>query len=254
MTKGFHDKSRQVLRIGGADRVKFLQDLVTNDVSGLKNGPVYAALLSPKGKYLFDFFLIADGDDILLDVDMARAQALAQRLMMYRLRADVTIEADDLAVWRGVGDFPTGAVTDPRNLAMGWRFYGAALTVDSMEPAEFDALRIENVIPETELLPDETYILEAGFERLNGVDFRKGCYVGQEITARMKHKTELKKGLARVSVTGDSQPVGTAITANDKVVGTLFTNLNGFGIAQLRFDRATGDMQAGTAILRLIKA
>jgi len=117
---------------------------------------------------------------------------------------------------------------------------------------DWDALRTAHLIPETgvELTPD-TYILEAGFERLNGVDFKKGCYVGQEIVARMKHKTELKKGLARVSIDGAAAS-GDAITADGKPVGTLHTVAGQQGIAYLRFDRATGDMRAGDAILRRI--
>ena len=120
------------------------------------------------------------------------------------------------------------------------------------DTTDWDALRVAHVIPETgiELTPD-TYILEAGFERLNGIDFRKGCYVGQEIAARMKHKTELKKGLAQVAVSGtvSAVPVGTPITAEGKTVGTLYTQSGVFGLAHLRFDRAMGAMQAGPATL-----
>jgi len=254
MAKGIQDKTRQVLRISGADRVKFLQDLVTNDLGRLSDGAVYAALLSPQGKYLFDFFLIKAGDSILLDVAADRAAALAQRLTMYRLRADVQIEMADEKVWRGLAAFPDGALADPRHTSMGWRFYGLQTPVFApLDPAEFTTLRVKYLIPESgaELVVDDTYILEAGFERLNGVDFRKGCYVGQEITARMKHKTELKKGLVKVSVTGDAPPVGTEITADGKTVGTLFTVDNGFGLAHVRFQRAKGEMQAGNTVLRL---
>ncbi|MEL7013435.1 MAG: folate-binding protein, partial [Pseudomonadota bacterium] len=95
-------------------------------------------------------------------------------------------------------------------------------------------------------LTDDTFILEAGFERLHGVDFRKGCYVGQEVTARMKHKTELRKGLVTVDVTGHV-PVGTEIMANGKPAGTLYTQAGGKGIAFLRFQRAGADMDAGDA-------
>ena len=249
MTKGYHDKSRQLLRISGSDRQSFLQGLVTNDVSKLAEGPVYAALLSAQGKYMFDFFLHTDGEGILLDVAAARAPALAQRLSMYRLRADVQIEADARPVWRGIGAAPAGGFTDPRHESMGWRQYGEA-TVEALPEDHFEAIRVGHAIPEPELVENETYILEAGFERLNGVDFRKGCYVGQEITARMKHKTELKKGLRRVSVEGDAA-FGTVITTNGKPAGTLFTVVNGQGLAHLRFDRAQGEMQAGSATLRL---
>jgi folate-binding protein YgfZ len=112
---------------------------------------------------------------------------------------------------------------------------------------------VENLIPESavELVPDDSYILEHGFERLHGVDFRKGCYVGQEVTARMKHKTELRKGLVRVAVEG-STPVGTAVLDSDgKPVGTIFTQSGGTGIAYLRFDRMSGPLQAGEARLRV---
>lgn len=254
MTIGFFDNTRQVLRISGADRVKFLQDLVTNDLAGMADGLVYAALLSPQGKYLFDFFLLDGGDSILLDVAADRAAALAQRLNMYRLRADVQIDAEEIKVWCGLGEIPIRGFADPRNVNLGWRYYGGdALEISDMEIAEMEALRVEHIIPKSgaELVADETYILEAGFEGLNGVDFRKGCYVGQEITARMKHKTELKKGLVKVVVTGDTPECGAEITSDGKPAGRLFTVVNGFGLAHLRFARATGDMHCGDAILRL---
>lgn len=249
MTNGYHDKTRQLLRISGGDRQSFLQGLVTNDVNHLAEGPIYAALLSAQGKYLFDFFLAGEGTAILLDVAASRAPALAQRLSMYRLRADVQIEADARAVWRGTGDMPEGAFMDPRHAEMGWRSYGDAEVAPLAEDF-FEAVRVAHIIPEAELVENESYILEAGFERLNGVDFRKGCYVGQEITARMKHKTELKKGLRRVLVQGVAD-FGTPITTNGKPTGTLFTVVGDHGLAHLRYDRATGEMQADTATLTL---
>jgi folate-binding protein YgfZ len=97
-----------------------------------------------------------------------------------------------------------------------------------------------------ELIPNDSYILEMGFERLNGVDFRKGCYVGQEVTARMKHKTELRKGLVKVGVSGSAKP-GTEILAAGRPAGTLYSQAEGSGLAYLRFDRATDDMTAGAA-------
>jgi tRNA-modifying protein YgfZ len=237
---------RSVLRLSGSDTYKFLNDMVTNDLSGMKDGFVYTALLTPQGKYLFDFFQTADGDDILLDVSAARAPALAQRLTMYKLRADVVISDSGLHVHRGLGDAPAGAFADPRHVAMGWRMISDAPQAN--DDVDWDAIRVEHCVPESEaeLIADASYILESGFERLNGVDFRKGCYVGQEVTARMKHKTELRKGLATVSVRGTA-PVGTDILADGKVAGTLFTQAGGKGIAYLRFDRAKGDMTAGDA-------
>ena len=237
--------NRRILRLSGADTRDFLQGLVTNDITKLADGMVYAAMLTPQGKYLADFFLVANGDEVLLDVADSLGDMLVQRLSMYKLRAAVEISAAGLHVHRGLGDTPEDGFSDPRHSALGWRSYRAKPQND--DTIDWDALRVTHLVPETgvELTPD-TFILEAGFERLNGVDFRKGCYVGQEVTARMKHKTELRKGLAQVEVQG-SAPVGTELSANGKAAGTLFTQSEGKGIAYLRFDRATGPMQAQNA-------
>ena len=204
--------ARTILSLSGPDARDFLQGLVTNDVSKLDQGSlVYAALLTPQGKYLADFFLIPRGENILIDVSAELADGLLKRLTMYRLRADVQIGKTDLQVRRGTGEAPDGAFPDPRHPDLGWRLYGEEGGDDG---SDWEALRIAHCIPESgiELTPD-SYILEAGFEALHGVDFRKGCYVGQEVTARMKHKTELRKGLQVVSIEGEA-PVGTEITAD----------------------------------------
>lgn len=241
---------RRIYRITGKDREGFLQGLVSNDVRKLRDGPVYAALLSPQGKYLADFLLVPEGEAILLDVAAELAEGLVRRLSMYRLRADVQIAETALKVERGLGDPPPGAVADPRHPALGWRRY--AETPGPEAAVDWDAIRVEHMIPATgiELVPEETYILEAGFERLNGVDFRKGCYVGQEVTARMKHKTELRKGLARVRIEGAAPP-GTPILAGEKEAGVLYTSAGGRALAHLRFDRAEGEMRAGAARVAL---
>ncbi|WP_037311894.1 YgfZ/GcvT domain-containing protein [Ruegeria halocynthiae] len=237
--------NRRILRLSGSDTDSFLQGLVTNDVDGLENGLVYTALLTPQGKYLADFFLKRDGDAVLLDVTEDMADGLVKRLGMYKLRADVSIENSDLNLQRGTGTAPDGALPDPRHPDMGWRAYSSGAEAD--DGTDWDTIRVRHCIPETgiELTPD-SYILESGFEVLNGVDFKKGCYVGQEVTARMKHKTDLRKGLRTVRVDGNA-PVGTQITSDGKPVGTLFTQANGHGIAYLRFDRAKDGMQAAEA-------
>ncbi len=239
---------RRIYEITGADREHFLQGLVSNDVRNLKDGPVYAALLTPQGKYLADFLLVPRGETILLDIDARIAEATVKRLAMYKLRADVAITPSALKVFRGTGPAPEGAVADPRDPALGWRLYGET---EGDDGSDWDAIRVAHLIPETgiELTP-ETYILEAGFERLHGVDFRKGCYVGQEVTARMKHKTELRKGLVRLAIDG-AAPVGTPIEAEGRPAGTLFTQSGGRAIAHLRFDRTDGRMTAGEARLHL---
>ncbi|KIC50490.1 folate-binding protein YgfZ [Tateyamaria sp. ANG-S1] len=236
---------RHIFRLSGPDTHSFLQGLVTNDVDGLKDGLVYAALLTPQGKYMADFFLIADGDAVLLDAHADQADILRQRLTMYKLRANVTLEDTDLHLHRGTGDTPPDGFADPRHANMGWRAYRDTAQTD--DTTDWTALRVAHMIPETgiELTPD-TFILEVGFEALNGVDFRKGCYVGQEVTARMKHKTTLRKGLASVRVTGAAD-TGTEIKSGDKPAGTLLSRAGDTAIAYLRFDRAEGDMQAGEA-------
>ncbi len=241
---------RSLLDVTGKDRFDFLQGLVSNDLGKRKDGLVYAALLSPQGKYLADFFVVPQPDSLLIDVKTELAEGLLRRLSMYRLRADVQIAASALKVTRGLGATPAGAFADPRHPALGWRRYGGIAGAAPI--IDWEAIRVEHCVPETgvELIPDDTYILEAGFERLNGVDFRKGCYVGQEVTARMKHKTELRKGFVTVLVEG-AAPIGTEIRSGDKVAGTLFTQAGGKGIAYLRFDRAEGAMSAGEATVRL---
>jgi folate-binding protein YgfZ len=241
------DTTRRIITLGGKDALLFLQGLVSNDVLPLAKGPglVWAALLTPQGKYLADFFVGHDEGGLFLDLPEALADATLRRLSMYRLRADVSLVPSDRHVTRGLGEAPPGALPDPRHQGLGWRLYGAA----GVEAAiDWDAIRVEHLIPESgiELIPDETYLLEAGFERLHGVDFRKGCYVGQEVTARMKHKTELRKGLALVVVEGEAA-VGTTILADGREVGRLFTQSGGRGIAHLRLDKAEGEMWAGDA-------
>ena len=236
---------RHIFRLSGADTISFLQGLVTNDVKKLDQGLVYAALLTPQGKYLADFFLAADGDGVLLDADASQADMLRTRLGMYKLRADVTIEDTDHHLHRGLGDVPSDGLSDPRHPLLGWRAYRDHEQLG--DRVDWTALRVAHLIPKTgiELTPD-TFILEARFEAISGVDFRKGCYVGQEVTARMKHKTTLRKGLARVSVTGDAK-TGTEILTDGKPAGRLLSRAGDEAIAYLRFDRAGGAMQAGDA-------
>ena len=260
---GMQETTRGVLRFAGADARAVLQGVVTNNVDLVTPGrAVYSALLTPQGKYLCDFFLL-DGDsgDVLIDVSVAQAPVLAQKLQMYGLRRDAKVSVEQgceiALIWGGESEMPEGEgiVADPRNPALGWRRYGpdAAGFLNRARIAEAstrdrDALRIAHLVPESgiELLPEDTYILEAGFERLSGVDFSKGCYVGQEVTARMKHKTTLRKGLVRVAVDGHAD-AGTPIKSDGKPAGTLFSQADGSGLAHLRLDRAGEGMEAGFA-------
>ena len=240
---------RTLWTLTGKDALTFLQCLVSNDLRPLEAAPgiVWTALLTPQGKYLADFFVVhlPDGQR-LIDIATPLAADTLRRLTLYRLRADVQIQPAPLGVVRGLGDPPPEALADPRHPALGWRLYHADPGPEA--PIDWNAIRVTHVIPESgvELVPDDSYILEAGFERLHGVDFRKGCYVGQEVTARMKHKTELRKGLVRVRVEGDAPP-GTEILAGGKPAGTLFTRSGDRAIAHLRFDRADQPLEAAGA-------
>jgi tRNA-modifying protein YgfZ len=245
---------RRLVEVSGTDALTFLQGLVSNDMRplGKGRGLVWTALLTPQGKYLADFFVVQTGEVLLLDLPETLADDTVRRLTMYRLRAKVDLAPrPDLFVTRGLTDAPAQAFADPRHAALGWRDYGPTPGGDAT--IDWDRLRVALLIPESgiELIPNDSYLLETGFERLHGVDFRKGCYVGQEVTARMKHKTELRKGLARVMVSAPV-PVGTEISADGKPVGTLFTQSAGEGLAYLRFDRASGPMQAGGAEVTLL--
>lgn len=250
-TSGETASDRRIFQISGADALPFLQGLTSNDVLPLAKAPgiVWTALLTPQGKYLADFFVVNTGEMLLLDINDSLADTTLRRLTMYKLRSDVAFGPSALVVIRGLGETPADALPDPRHEALGWRAYRS---LGDAPQIDWDAIRVAHVIPESriELIPDDSYLLENGFERLNGVNFRKGCYVGQEVTARMKHKTELRKGLTRVTIEGQA-PVGTEVLAAGKVVGRLFTQSGTHALAHLRLDQAKGVMTAGSARITL---
>jgi len=163
--------------LSGGQRQRVAIARITNDVQRAHDGIVYAALLTPQGKFIADFFVVGAADRLLIDVATSHAPSLAQRLNMYRLRADVQIAEADIIVSRGTGDMPADAHADPRHAALGWRHYGDA---DISDETDWTAINVAQLVPTAgvELTPD-SYILEMGFERLNGIDFKKGCYVGR---------------------------------------------------------------------------
>jgi folate-binding protein YgfZ len=181
---------RAVIRLSGEDVRGFLQGLVTNDVSG--DLPVWAALLTPQGKALFDFLVWSDGDDLLLDVEAAQADALVRRLSLYRLRRPIRIAADGtLAVhWSRDG---TDGVADPRLPALGRRWIAAPAAAAEGWHAHRLSLGVTEGIGE--LGNGETLWLECNARELNGVSFTKGCYIGQENTARMHHRAKVNRRL-----------------------------------------------------------
>jgi hypothetical protein len=234
---------RTILCVSGPDAKSFLQNLVTNDVTKLNNNIIYSALLTPQGKLVTDFFLVGSGQDVLIDVNSKVSNTLLKLLSLYRLRANINIAKTDLKVSTGIKNRPQKGLEDPRHSKMGWRYYSN----DDLSEKNIDwkKLRIENLIPEFgKELSSDSYILEYGFEKLNGVDFKKGCYVGQEVTARMKHKSTLKKGLTKIKTT-ESVPYNTAIYANNKIVGKVYSSTKSQALAYLRFEFASKKMMAG---------
>ena len=254
------DRSAIVFSGPQDEQSDFLQSLVTNDVT--RAGPdtlIYGALLTPQGKYLSDFFIRrSPAGDFILDVAPDQAEALSKRLTMYKLRRPVTLESRHapVAVLWG-GSAPEGGLTDPRHPDLGWRVYkGHDAVLSGIETGDYDLHRLKLAIPESgaDLIPNDTYILEAGFETMNGVDFKKGCYVGQEIVARMKHKTELRKGYVPVTVSSSVAGGETIITEEGKPAGTLYSNREALGLALIRYDRAgkAKRLTAGTATVGLL--
>ncbi len=224
---------RAVLRLSGADARDFLQGLLTNDVT--QPQPLWAGLLSAQGKYLFDMILHDGGDALLLDVAADRAADLAKRLTMYKLRRAVTIEATDLrvfAAWDGESD----AAYDPRLPGLGRRWVAAdAATTATL--ADYDAHRLALGVPGSgDFEIDKTMWLETNAVELNGVNFAKGCYVGQENTARMHHRDKLRKRLLPVLLS-DDPGADTVILSGGREAGTLRTHREGHGIALLRLEQ-----------------
>lgn len=189
---------RAVLRISGVEARPFLQGLVTQDVIGLApDAPRWSGLLTPQGKALFDFMLWAYGDDVLIDCEATQADALARRLSIYRLRRAVTIARDsDVAVhWALAAE---GKPLDPRLPALGHRWLGSAGTGDASAAFRVHRLSLQIFEGVAELGQDQTLWLEANAKELNGVDFTKGCYIGQENTARMHYRSKVNRRLVAV--------------------------------------------------------
>jgi folate-binding protein YgfZ len=195
---------RAVIRLSGSGVREFLQGLVTNDIAGAL--PVWAGLLTPQGKALFDFLVWADGDDLLIDCEAAQAEALARRLKMYRLRLPITIEIDAaLAVhWSQAGG---AGWPDPRDARLGHRWIGSPAKAATGWHAHRLSLGIVEGV--AELGTDATLWLEANAREQNGVSFTKGCYVGQENTARMHHRSKVNRRLAVVNA--DAEPDGALV-------------------------------------------
>lgn len=238
-----HLKDRAVIALEGTQARDFLQGLITNDVSRLAPARgLYAALLTPQGKVLFDF-LMAEGDGaLLLDCAAEQADSLVKRLTMYRLRAKIGIGLrPQLGVYVGLSGRPAEhavTFTDPRAAALGPRSIGAAAEMpDFLEgPAAYHAERLALGVPEgTDFGSDKVFALDAGLEELHGVAFDKGCFVGQELTARMKHRGTARKRILTVAADQALPPPGVKILSHASEIGEIVATygLQGFGLVRL---------------------
>jgi folate-binding protein YgfZ len=257
---------RGIVRVSGEDAEKLLQGVVTNDMDLLAGQPaLHAALLTPQGKILFDFFVARSGDGFLLETAKEQAEGLAKRLTMYRLRAkvdirDATEEHRVMAVWGGSAPGPAGiqravSFTDPRLPAMGLRILadatlapGIAGAAQGMQAAaeEFHAHRISLGVPEAgkDYALGDCFPHEANLDLLNGVSFSKGCFVGQEVVSRMQHRGTARKRI--VIVEGDA-PLrsGSEIMAGPSTIGTVGSVAGSRALALVRLDRAEAARSKG---------
>ncbi len=249
---------RGVLEVAGEDRVAFLQGLVSNDVAAAGPGrAVFAALLTPQGKWLADFFIIAEEGRLLLDCERAQEGMLAQRLGRFRLRSKVALRdlSGEMAVavgWGGAA-MPAGAVPDPRLEAAGWRLVSAGAPAADASAEDWDSHRLALGLPEgsRDLVGEQSLLLEAGFDELHGVSWSKGCYMGQELTARTKYRGLLKRRLVPVEIEGPVPAPGTAVVAGAAEMGEMRSGRGGLGIAQLRLEALDGrSLRCGEAVIR----
>ena len=252
-------EDRGVVSVGGEDAERFLQGLLTNDVERLEPGEArYAGLLTPQGKILFDMLVVrVAADAFLLDCAASQAADLAKRLGFYKLRAKVLIADESagravVAFWGGPPHFPPGAAAyvDPRESRLGSRAIlprAAAETIGTAEAAAYEALRIAAGAPKggVDFVYGDVFPSDADFDLLNGVDFHKGCYVGQEVVSRMKHRGTGRKRVARVRLGGDAPEPGASILDGELPVGTLGSTSGREALAMLRLDRVEEARAAG---------
>lgn len=230
---------RALVAVAGADWRSFLQGLLTQDVETLAAGELrFGALLAAQGRLLHDLFILGFEDGCWLDVEAGQRAALIQRLSIYKLRAKVTIEAGGEPVAAAFGDPPPigeGWFRDPRLPALGWRGYGVAA---SGGPEAYTRHRLALGVPGSADWADETtYPIEADFDLLNGIDFKKGCFVGQETTSRMKRRGTIKNRMLPIAFDGPAPPFGGEVLAGELRAGEVLSGQEGRAMALLRLDR-----------------
>lgn len=266
-----HLHDRFIIAISGEDSRSFLQGIISNDIYKVTaTDAIYALILTPQGKYLHDLFIIEHEGKLLLDVAAGRMPELLRKLAMYKLRSKVIItdESEHYAVIASqdeLSSFPQAiSYIDPRSELMGVR---AIIAKDALEHsgfpqdnAAYDIRRINASVAEGEkdLMPEKSFPLEYGMEVLHAVDFKKGCYVGQEVTARTKYRGVVRKGIYRVTGNSELPAIGAEIMANGKKLGVMCSHVEQEGLALLRREeyetaKANGDiLQAETVEIQVL--
>jgi tRNA-modifying protein YgfZ len=262
---------RGVIKVSGDDARRFLDGLVTTNIELLQPGiGRFGALLTPQGKIIADFLVTeapaAHGGGFVFDCPLVLAKPLADRLGFYKLRAKVSIEnlssqLGVLATWGGEpATKPDLAFADPRNSEIGWRILvpddlagatAAAIGAELVSNDAYEAHRIACGVPNggADFIYGDAFPHEANMDRLHGVDFDKGCYVGQEVVSRMEHRGTARTRTIRVKFDGQAPGVGVNILAGDKPVGTMGSSADGLGLALLRTDRVTDALDAGLPLV-----
>lgn len=273
---------RALVAVGGDDRIAFLQGMVSNDMAQVEAGrAIWAAFLTPQGKFLHEFFLAPHRDVVLLECERARRDDLVARLARYKLRAKVTLAADDtLEVGAAWGDGATSALetadipglvkergdgllyTDPRLAGAGVRFALRSEQIESLpltgaNPGIYDAHRIMLGLPDgsRDMDVEKALLLENGFEELHGVDFQKGCYIGQELTARTHYRALIKKRLMPVLIEGATPTPGETLTGDGRDAGEMKSVAGVHGLALVRLEawKDGTNLTAGAARITPVK-
>jgi tRNA-modifying protein YgfZ len=245
--------SRAVIAVDGPDWRPFLQGLLTQDVEGQEPGTLrFGGLLTPQGRLLYDLFILAGEEGCLLDVAAVHREDLIQRLSLYRLRAKITLSPSPLtvsALWTidqdGLENVE-GFSPDPRLNALGHRGFGvqAPEGASLVTEAGYQTHRLSLGVPDPALdaPTDTTYPIEANFDLLNGIDFKKGCFVGQETTSRMKRRGTIKTRMVPIRFEGSAPDFGAEILKGDLRAGTVLTGQEGRAMASVRLDRLDGSL------------
>lgn len=251
---------RAVVALAGEDRKTFLQGLVSNDVTRVSpQDAVWAAMLTPQGKFLWDLFIVEAGDILYLDVEAPRAEAFAKKLSLYKLRSKVSVTLrPDLAVWAVLDGaaVPEGGIcySDPRLPVLGRRLYVSRdCGLPDGDFLAWDRLRLESGVPDgsRDLEVEKALLLENGFDELGGVDFNKGCYMGQELTARTKYRGLVRKRLLPVRFDGPVLAPGTPLLAGEAEAGEIRSGLDGLALAMVRLDYLGQDLTAQGRAIRV---